>query len=79
MCVWINYIEIFFILAVFFNVDPYESIAQVDSARSTLEKEIINSYESLLVKKVTSDLLAHHKIYVEFPNKYWNFLKSTFL
>ena len=55
------------------------SIAQVDSTRSILEMEIIESYESLLVKKVTSDLLANHKIYVEFPNKYWNFLEDTFL
>ena len=55
------------------------SIAQVDSTRSILEMEIIESYESLLDKKVTSDLLANHKIYVEFPNKYWNFLKDTFL
>ena len=55
------------------------SIAQVDSARSTLENEIIDSYESLLVKGVTSNLLANHKIYVEFPNKYWNFLEGAFL
>ena len=55
------------------------SMAQVDLARSTLEMDIINSYESLLVKKVTSDLLANHKIYVEFPNEYWNFLADTFL
>ena len=55
------------------------SIAQVDSSRSTLEIEIIDSYELLLVKKVTSDLLANHKIYVEFPNKYWNFLEDTIL
>ncbi len=55
------------------------SIGQVDSTRSILEMEIIHSYESLLVKKVTSDLLANHKIYVEFPNKYWNFLEDTFL
>ena len=54
-------------------------IAQVDPARSALEMDIIDSYESLLVKKVTSDLLANHKIYVEFPNKYWNFLEDTFL
>tara|TARA_B100000989_G_scaffold290801_1_gene264400 strand:+ start:707 stop:1384 length:678 start_codon:yes stop_codon:yes gene_type:complete len=56
-----------------------ESTAQVDPARSDLEKEIIDSYELLLVKKVTSDLLANHKIYVEFPNKYWNFLEDTFI
>lgn len=55
------------------------SIAQVDPALGTLEKEIIDSYESLLVKRVTSDLLANHKIYVEFPNKYWNFLEDKFL
>ena len=55
------------------------SIAQVDSNHSAIEIEIIESYESLLVKKVTSDLLANHKIYVEFPNKYWNFLENTFL
>ena len=55
------------------------SIAQVDPDRSILEIEIIDSYESLLVKKVTNDLLANHKIYVEFPNKYWNFLEDTFL
>ena len=55
------------------------SIAQVDPDRSILEIEIIDSYESLLVKRVTSDLLANHKIYVEFPNKYWNFLEGTFL
>ena len=55
------------------------SIAQVDPARSNLEMEIIESYESFLVKKVTSDLLANHKIYVQFPNKYWNFLEDTFL
>ncbi len=55
------------------------SIAQVDSAHSTLENEIIDSYESLLVKRVTSDLLANHKIYLEFPNKYWNFLEGTFI
>ena len=55
------------------------SIAQVDPDRSILEIEIIDSYESLLVKKVTNDLLANHKIYVEFPNRYWNFLEDTFL
>ena len=55
------------------------SIAQVDPARSALEMEIIDSYESLLVKKVTSDLLANHKMYVEFPNRYWNFLEDTFI
>ena len=55
------------------------SIAEVDSTLSKLEIEILDSYESLLVKKVTGDLLANHKIYVEFPNKYWNFLEDTFL
>ena len=55
------------------------SIAQVDPSSSTLEIEIVDSYESLLFKKVTSDLLVNHKIYVAFPNKYWNFLEDTFL
>ena len=55
------------------------SIAQVDPVRNNLEMEIINSYESLLVKKVTSDLIANHKIYLEYPDEYWNFLKDTFL
>ena len=70
----------FFLHSLFFSMLIHTwSIAQVDPARSALEMEIIDSYESLLVKKVTSDLLANHKIYVEFPNKYWNFLEDTFL
>ena len=56
-----------------------ESIAQVDSTRSALEIEIIDSYGSLLVGKVTNDMLANHKNYLESPNEYWNFLKDTFL
>ena len=69
-----------FLYSLFFSMLIHTwSIAQVDPALGTLEKEIIDSYESLLVKRVTSDLLANHKIYVEFPNKYWNFLEDKFL
>ena len=56
-----------------------ESVAQLYSAPSSLEIEIINSYESLLGGKVTSNLLANHKNYLESPNEFWDFLKDTFL
>ena len=69
-----------FLYSLFFStLIPAWSIAQVDPTRGTLEMEIIDRYESLLVKKVTSDLLANHKIYLEYPDEYWNFLKDTFL
>ncbi len=54
-------------------------LAQNDTKHSALEMNIIADYEALLSEKVTSDLLANHKIYVEFPNKYWDFLEDTFL
>ena len=41
--------------------------------------EIINSYELIVRRKVTYDLLANHKNYLESPNEYWNFLNDTFL
>ena len=63
----------------FFMLISAGSIAQVDSTRSTLEMEILDSYGPLLSGKVTSNLLANHKNYLEYPNEYWNFLKDTFL
>ena len=53
--------------------------AQVDSTRSAIEIEIIEAYGSLLADKVTSNLLANHKSYLESPNDYWDFLNETFL
>ncbi len=55
------------------------SIAQVDSTLTAPEIEIIDSYRSLLADKVTNNLLANYKEYLESPNEYWNFLKDTFL
>ncbi len=55
------------------------SLAQLDSAHSSLETEIIDSYESLLAGKVTSNLLANHKNYLQSPNEFWNFLEDTLL
>ena len=55
------------------------TIAQVDSTLTASEIEIIDSYRSLLADKVTNNLLANYKEYLESPNEYWNFLKDTFL
>ena len=55
------------------------SIAQLDSTHSSMEIEIIDNYGPLLAGKVTSNLLANHKNYLQSPNEFWNFLEDTFL
>ena len=54
-------------------------MAQNDSTRNHLETHIIDSYKSLLVGKVTNDLIINHKNYLESPNEFWSFLDKTFL
>ena len=57
----------------------FASVTDVESTLSDLEKEVLDTYRSLLHDKVTDDLLANYKHYVESPNEYWNFLKETFI
>tara|TARA_B100001248_G_C27288150_1_gene411098 strand:+ start:263 stop:928 length:666 start_codon:yes stop_codon:yes gene_type:complete len=58
---------------------PNPLMAQNDSTRNHLETHIIDSYKSLLVGKVTNDLIINHKNYLESPNEFWSFLDKTFL
>ncbi len=44
-----------------------------------LELEIVNTYEPLLVEKFSGNLLYNYESYIEFPNKFWDFLDKTFL
>ena len=55
------------------------SIAQIDSTLTSTELEVIESYKLLLADKVTNNLLANHKKYLESPSEYWNFLNENFL
>ena len=48
-------------------------------SNDSLESEIFQKYESLLVEKVSNDLLNNSANYLEFPNTYWDFLNETFL
>ena len=45
----------------------------------TREKDILHHYEFLLAERVTNNLLINIEVYRESPNKYWNFLKETFI
>ena len=65
-----------FVLSIWISTDV---IAEVNSTINRLKTTIVNSYEELLSVKVTNDLLFNYHIYLESPNKYWNFLNETFL
>ena len=70
----------YFFCALFFSFWILnESIAQDDLSLVGLEFDITNSYNLLLAEKVTDDLRAYHKIFADYPNKYWQFLNETFL
>ncbi|MDC3106220.1 ABC transporter substrate-binding protein [Gammaproteobacteria bacterium] len=70
----------FFLSSFFFSIwISTVSIAQVSSNLNSLDTNIVNNYKALLSEKVTNDLLLNYKLYLESPNKYWNFLNETFL
>ena len=70
----------FFLCSFFFSIwISTDLIAEVSSTLNSQEINIVNSFEALLSVKVTNDLLSNHKIYLESPNEYWNFLDKTFL
>ncbi len=69
-----------FLLLFFVNISILTELsAQDDSIIHPLETQIIDNFSSLLAEKVTNDLLANYKIYLKYPNEYWNFLTETLL
>ena len=63
----------------FFMMISFVLTADVHSTVSDREEKVLDAYKSLLEEKVTGDLRANYKNYVESPNEYWNFLNETFL
>ena len=52
---------------------------KVNFDRGKFKSEIHDYYNSLLVNKVTTELLVNHQQYLQSPNTYWEFLEKTFL